>query len=1471
MARSDYAKVGKVCVRKAQAALWFLLLLSFAIFVVPGVNIIEDHGNQGLRRLACFLWRLEPSQPHVLDRWCVGWVSGILGCMLLAFGNFTFWGSSCYTTWQFPRGSCATISKICSRNIRLCTALSLMAFLHQGEALNPGPSTATKDRQWSIGTFNPSGLGGKQQVINSYLSDSDLWAVTETHLSSRSMQSFRAGLKRSQSPFQYCVGGSPVSLRQHSDQVGSWSGVAMLSKHPTRQVPVKWQPHSYETSRVLITSTLCHNLWVSGGVVYGEPPGIKHPDAMSNTDMLLKETLDHLMTIGGLRFLAGDFNFEKDTLEAFHSLTKAGFRDIQDIAEEKWGRKVQLTCKHRTRKDFCFISPELQSLMIGVEVDHTIWADHAAVKGLFRGGSSVTVQHHWRMPHEFEWPHDLQFEAPQSWWRCNDPSRQYEELWAGAEKAANQARISHGKLPLQSSCFGRAATHEVTLRHSLFKSGPLRSGRSGDIQPQFAGISQKHAHWFRQLRRLQSYTRFRRIHASDTDHIHGTSLWSSILRGKGFSGGFCEWWTKEGSQVFGSPQTIPLIPPCHEIAAKIYESFQLDVRKLENELRGKQRKHAVSRRAELAHLVFKDIQRQSPDRIDLLLKSNSGIVKEIHSNDAILVVDMERPLDPTQPIYVAGVQVDVIHVHHNEVCLTDASAIREGDPVRQTSFLGQAEDLFRAFETEWKARWDRHKTVPPSQWVQICDFGRRVLQGGQCEYHPLNSQMLLAEVARKKPRSATGLDGVSLRDLKNAPAGVHKGLCFLYQQAETTGEWPLQMVNGKVASLAKVASPDSVQSFRPITILSQCYRLWSSIRAKHMLQFMHGICPAFLFGNRPHCKASQVWTHLAWALEESFLSGTPMGGVMADIEKAFNHLPREVIYQAAVTVGLPQKLLVGWAGAISVLVRRFQVRNHLSPPVGSTTGFPEGCALSCLAMMLMDCLFHKWFEHSFPLCQPVSYVDDLQLLTSSPSQIPQLMDHLLAFARLVDLKVDQRKTFVWSNDAYYRSQFRQAGLTVKKHARGLGAQLHFGRKHTTEVLRSRLLEMAPLWFQLRVSPSPYHLKTMAVKQVAWPRGLHGVAATSVSLQIFANLRSQVMKGLCAEGSGCNPMIHLGGIEHPTLDPQAWAIIETLRTVRESASEESLSVLISEAVAPDSQIPHFSMTQLLVERLHFLGWTCTHGVKVKDLFGEFSLLQVSFPELVLRICHAWGHVIADAVSHRKTFDGLHKADFAGTRAYVRGLDQTDQGIFRKALNGAHFTNDSVCHFSDTGTVCCEFCGEPDSRFHRFWKCKVFETARSECSQSFLDLVPQLPPSLTNHGWAILPETWRRWTIELLQLPLAPIQDSLQPTGDTDQWLDIFTDGSCLWPRSKTLRLSSWALVQAHSSGDPCKSQVVSAGVVPGMQQSAYRAELLAVRQSLLYAAHWGRRLRIWSDCQSVVNKFCRILARREQPKSKLTSC
>ena len=196
---------------------------------------------------------LVPDWPHVIDLWCAGLVTTVA-----EHNRFVFWRGFCSMVFTLLVGSSEFVQGFlssrpcCSRRpshhlgvgqvSRWWYVLISLSLLHRGEAINPGPPVGAKIRSgklktWSMGTFNPSGLGGKHQVISSYLNDCNLWAVTETHLTSQGMRSFRQGLKWSDSKFDYCIGGQPVPLRSHSCATGHWNGVAIISKSPNPGCP----------------------------------------------------------------------------------------------------------------------------------------------------------------------------------------------------------------------------------------------------------------------------------------------------------------------------------------------------------------------------------------------------------------------------------------------------------------------------------------------------------------------------------------------------------------------------------------------------------------------------------------------------------------------------------------------------------------------------------------------------------------------------------------------------------------------------------------------------------------------------------------------------------------------------------------------------------------------------------------------------------------------------------------------------------------------------------------------------------------------------------------------------------------------------------------------------------------------------------------------------------------------------------
>ena len=1322
-------------------------------------------------------------------------------------------------------------------------------------ASNPGPP---KHSPWTLGVCNPSGLNGKQQIINDHLGFGDTWLFAETHLSSSAMQSFKAGLCATDSPYRYCVGGQPCPLRPHSEHVGSWSGVSVLSKRPTRAIPVKIDPDLFQSSRIQVTATLCHDLWISGAIIYGEPAGVLHPHAASHTDALVHAALDAIAAMPGFRFVGGDFNFECG-LECFERLEQLGFQDLQTLAESHWGLTPQPTCKGSTRKDFLYISPELQQLLVDVKVIHDVWADHSVVVGYFQGHNADIETPVWRVPQPIEWPSDFKLKHPLSIsFENDDPTGAYAELWSVIEAEAI-AQTQGTSVQLRRAQLGRGRTFDTHIRKGMPPPRHLKPSRKGDVQPQYEGTSAQHSNWFRQLRRLQAYCRFKKVHGVDTDNAHGAALWRSILCAKGFQNGFPFWWVNHcETRLHGAPGHIPLVPPSFEIAELIFASMNHEVRSLEARLRTVHQSKMRKQRTELAHMVFRDCQAVSPDRVDVLIRHRQSVVVEVDHDEQTIKIDPTENFEKDQKCFIAGREAWILNADPDLLHLDNVDLVEPGQTVVQTPLTGKLDDLFKAFGDEWSARWNRHLQVPPSQWDQILAFSQHHLPSKSFDPPHITSSCISTELKRKKSRSSSGPDGVSLSDLRAMPSEVLEAHAAIFCRSEVDGCWPEQVLVGRVASLAKSSSPSQVRDFRPITVLSHCYRLWGGLRSRQLLRHVDDLCPSLLFGNRPGCHAMQLWTFVQWMIEMAHYHNHALAGVSADIQKAFNHIPREVMFHACLLLGMPAGVLKAWAGALANIQRRFQIRDAMSPPHFSVTGCPEGCSMSCLGMLVIDILFHKWMSVQFPLEFPLSYVDDWQILTHQPDHISAILESLDNFTRSVDLQLDSKKTFAWCTCQTGRKFLRQQHISLQHQAKNLGVQMQFTRRPAAKVLTSRLNDLQSLWPRLRRSLSPYKVKVQAIVAAAWPRGLHGVSATSVSSAQLTTARAGAMKALQANGAGCNPMVQLGMIESPMADPSFWTIMETFRCVRDSHSHVALAPLVHAALESQSPLPRSGPTRALVSRIHRLGWRIDDQMMLQDDLGKFDLFSIPHNELLMRAERSWIRVIAAGVVDRPIFQGLEQADSRDTRVFLKSLDQQDQAIFRKSLNGAHFTNDALCYFSSSGSSMCTFCMQSkDSRYHRYWECPVFEPQRKECPPEVLDLVPSLPCCLTLAGWSLAPSLRAEWESALLALSqpeVPPLPNSVAP----GSWINLFSDGSCFWPASRGYNVASWAVTLAPPDLDLHNSLVITAGPLPGLTQTAFRSEVFGALQAIRFGSHHTIKVRLWTDCLGVVNRLNEIL-------------
>ena len=798
---------------------------------------------------------------------------------------------------------------------------------------------------------------------------------------------------------------------------------------------------------------------------------------------------------------------------------------------------------------------------------------------------------------------------------------------------------------------------------------------------------------------------------------------------------------------------------------------------------------------------------------------------------------------------VAGKSRTLIHATPDKLWVDDVSGVVPGTVVRQETATGDLPSLFRAFGNEWEKWWRRNSDNLPDRWLRVQSEILPLLSGPPMHMDAMPQWRRVVQT--KKKHSATGPDGVSRLDLLQLPDGLTQELLDMCHHAERSGSWPRQALVGIITALAKIPGASKVQQFRPITVLSMVYRVWSTIRARQALCHLGKIAGPNVVGNLPGNTAGQVWFSVQRKLEQAQIYEKPMVGVVADLVKAFNVLPRTPTWMMCHALGLADGLIRAWAGAVIPLQRHFRVRGSVGPPVLGCNGFPEGDPLSCVAMAAIAIGFDRWMQANAPDSVPISYVDNWEITASHPRDLQGALHQFREFADILQLEVDWQKTYVWATQGCHRQQLRELDLPLQHWAKDLGGCVFYGRRHTTGLQAVRFEALTPLWGRLRLSCAPFFQKLRAVRTAAWPRALHACASVRITEQQFASLRAGAVRGLHLDKPGTNALLLLGMHFHPIHDPEYFAFWHTLLDFRRLQNEQEVQIDLHWILThQEGRFPPGPLWVLFMGcmRIHW-SWDVASGLLL-DRVGRFSLWRVSLRELEFRLVLAWQHMVGTLRQARRGFAGMEAVDVQLSLGQHLALTDAQKGLLRVAHDGTFFTQDGLKYPTPTGDAHCLHCGALDSIDHRVWRCPAFQHVRAQLEPLRPAQVDQLPECTRLHCWLPAPVEYFPFLRLLREIP--DVSHRLDPPAPGGI-LDLFTDGSCLFPTYPRLRLASWAVIQAHSNNHEDDSPCLAGGALHGLWQTSGRAEIVAVLAAIRIGNRSGRRTRTWTDCANVVTQ------------------
>ena len=1292
---------------------------------------------------------------------------------------------------------------------------------------------------WSCGVFNPSGANARTDILANM--PGDVWFGSETHLTNVGVTKVRKGLKSLQSRYKYFVPGFPCEYRSDSG-VGNFSGVCAMSVYPCRPLPHSFDEALYRSARLQVVGLQVRNLWIQAGIMYGFPTGQTHHQPLQQTDVLLDALITRIACEGsGPRMIVGDFNFEAASLPSIQKLRDLGFREAQQIVQQRWGVAEQATGSGQSKIDQLWLSRELQELLVSVSIHRDFWPTHAAVVCHFSQDLTPLISDRWHTPVAFPWPSD---------WTCNvcptqgTATEQYAAFWWQLEQQASAQLATQG-VKVTARQIGRAQTLQAVPVVSSI--APTKKGRNGDLQPTFVGVSKLHAQWFRQLRRFQALTRV----CNDTiPHPQAMSLWKAIKKASGFRGGFANWWQAQ-KQIPCWQFGFPVFLPSSADIQTAFCFFHTKVQDLEATL-GKQRVLlAKQRRQNDLNLIFQDCHDEPSKPLDVLVKSTEVEIAELGPDESVILT-ANAVLDENLPVVSNGLPYQIIIADSDQVWLTNTQGLQVGDVMRQERVVGTDRALLKCFEEVWASRWTKFQHLHASQWDQILAFVQRVVPPISWDMPQWTGQQFRHIISSKKKKAATGPDGISRKDVLALPVAATDLLAQLINGFENQASWPTQMATGFIKSLDKGKGDGWVDSYRPITVYSLLYRAWSTQRAKCALKSLGNTLPSSIRGGIPARQAKSVWFEVAQMVELAQATDSSLCGLAIDIRRAFNSIPRLPIWAALQQMNFPTQILRAWCSFVSAQNRHFTVRQSVGNPIQSNVGFPEGCALSVFAMSILDWMLDLWIaEAAVGPCNLFAYVDDWQWVFPSIEQYSQLWHSLSDFTRSWTIEIDLKKSFAWALDGESRKAMTSQTVSVVYAAKDLGAHQNFCKRAGNIELQKRLDKLPIIWTRMKLSFSPYRYKLVALYQLGWPKALHGISITNLGRSHFQSLRTGAMKGLNVAKVGANPCLHLC-LHDPQADPEFFALYQTVRECRELGQIDQLRSMLQLLSADPSCVPRNGPTFLLAKRLACLGWQLQKNGLFQDEFGSIDVFGLHLDALYQRIKWGWAKFLQCELAHRSSFRGLQRCDLDEVSFALTKFGTADQAYLRSSLDGTLFL-DIHKEKSERGRQSrCVFCQQTDSFNHRIWHCPHFQQARELFP--WLDQVHQLPPCLANHGWPVVPHSWISYVTMLNNLPLCPKDPVCLPKGEL---IDVFTDGSCMHPKDPKLRLAAWAITAVCPGGSVFGHKVIQCGHLAGQHQTAYRAELTAVVEAIRLAVRSHRKMRLWSDCMSVLNRVRRI--------------
>ena len=1201
-----------------------------------------------------------------------------------------------------------------------------------GEASNPGPD----DFVVNFAISNPTSITSKLLQYRQLTARHNIHVhgVSETAATAIVQKDFQHRLRtmKFQGEWSQPVAPQWERLDGKDSYRGKASGVAILSRFPTRQIKHSIDEDLFATSRLLHVMLYIGQVHIQMVQVYCLPHSVPGSKEFNNKLMRAAFQCTNLFPLPSI--ILGDFNGLPQCFDIWPTLQHLGFCDLMTLYKKIHKQQMPYTCKDVTHTDYAIFSPDLLPKIRSVYVSKSKYFDtHDPVMFTLGLPSQPLFVDKFRMPKSWiELSVDeTQFpEAYQQEINTKGVPQTVEE-WgtrvdAMVDRAYRKQQVEQGVLrpkPLPSNFKGRVKPRVPVKMPQFELTG---KSRPGDYDPPFEVHTMAGLRQAKQMRRLRSlHGRLQKLNES-TPHQHIQEMqveWRVICKSTAFGTPFVAW-AQATPEIGPLPMRLPTAALLWDIMQ--VAKYQIDAKISHDHL-------AWTKRLQVAqHIDIKDNGAAAAFRkIKGTVKPPVTMLQTPNSADVLVV-----PLDTQNTFELYGEDLEKFDVSceaklRDYPCTiqeikTDSLIVKADIPqadfqeegvIIQHRIVTDPNEICDQLNSFWNPFWLKTDDNPSTADIHaFTSLIQNLPRHDNIEVDTKNFDMWLEALRAFKPSSAAGIDGITPAELQLLPHSALQHVVHLLSDDEW--QFPAWMMGAKTCPIAKTQEVPTASQIRPITVLSTLYRWWARTLGTQVLRAFAKTMPPEVTGLLQYRGPKQA-AYDAQIYQETILQeAQPAMGLTLDLIKCFNTLDRDVASLALKHFGIPAPVVTQWQRAQTVLHRYWTLPNHASKPQPSNHGIAEGDIWSVVIILCIACLWTQLIAS--PVVRVGAYADNWNFSTLDVEVIPLILDSTLALVKSTAMMIDWKKSWWWatSNNFAEAMEFslNQLGINVTrvKTEIDLGCVLTYVGRCFPTAMKHKFDEASKKLRRVKHTTYTLDVLTRLITCSVYASLFYAADMVPVPSAWFRTLRTQVANALLGDSQSRNSAVALYLVPN-LLDPELHVIVQALVSARLhllSAKPAEQTAFFKKVAEHSGQAKHCKgPAGCLKYYMQQLDWNLTRDGNLQiAAFLTVPFLQCSNQFLKSMAMQAWGTNLLSWYSNRSTWKNLPPIDRFSTQQVLKKFRFPQQIHLLNEISGSFQTNLQKVKWATDITSTCDYCKEEDTRYHRLHTCSMFHEVR-----------------------------------------------------------------------------------------------------------------------------------------------------------------